>query len=59
VRSAAINVVPLPRKASRTQGQQIALVAAAGEGVGPGIMPHIAAVAAEPAKLDIVAVFHV
>src|SRR5205085_1538398 len=36
--------------------QQIALAAAAGKGVGPGIMPHIAAFAAKPAKLDIVAV---
>src|SRR5205823_3177092 len=32
------------------------LAAAPGEGIGPGIMPHIAAVAAKPAKLDIVAV---
>src|SRR6266478_9879563 len=36
--------------------QQIALLAAAGKGVGPGVMPDIAAVAAELAELDIVAV---
>src|SRR5438045_5505963 len=40
----------------RVQGQQIALVAAAGKGVDPGIVPHIASVAAKPAKLDIIAV---
>ena len=38
------------------QCQQIALLAAAGKGVGPGIAPHIAAVAPEPAELHIVAV---
>jgi hypothetical protein len=36
--------------------QQIALGAAAGEGVGSGIIPDIAAVAAELAELDIIAV---
>jgi hypothetical protein len=37
------------------QRQQIAFLAAAGKGIGPGIMPDIAAVAAELAELDIVA----
>src|SRR5438046_7308131 len=37
------------------QGQEIALGAAASEGVGSGVVPHIAAVAPEPAELDVVA----
>ena len=40
----------------RVQIQQIALLPMAGEGVGAGIMPHIAAVAPKPAELDVVAV---
>ena len=36
--------------------QQIALLAAAGEGVGSGIAPHIAAISAILAELDVVAV---
>jgi hypothetical protein len=40
----------------RVQRQQIALRCRAGEGVGPGIAPDIAAVAAELAELDVVAV---
>jgi hypothetical protein len=39
----------------RVQRQQIAFLAAAGKGIGSGIMPDIAAVAAELAELDIVA----
>jgi len=39
----------------RVQRQQIALLAAAGKGVSSGVMPDVAAVAAELAKLDIVA----
>src|SRR5947207_13595642 len=40
----------------RMQRQQIALLAAAGEGIGPGVAPEIAAIAAELTELDIVAV---
>src|SRR4029077_9597174 len=40
----------------RVQCREIAFLAAAGEGVDPGIMPDIAAVAAELAELDVVAV---
>src|SRR5205814_10471712 len=40
----------------RMQRRQITLLAAAGEGVGPGVPPDIAAVAPELAELDIVAV---
>jgi hypothetical protein len=36
--------------------QEIALLAAAGEGVGSGIAPHIAAISAILAELDVVAV---
>src|SRR3954465_5685832 len=36
--------------------RQIALLAAAGEGVGPWVVPDIGAVAAEWAELDVVAV---
>jgi nitrogen regulatory protein PII len=35
------------------QRQQIAFLATASEGIDPGIAPHIAAVAAELAELDI------
>src|SRR5204862_6312782 len=38
----------------RMQCQEIALRAAAGKGVEPGIMPDIAAIAAKLAELDIV-----
>ena len=38
------------------QRQEIALATAAGEGIGTGITPHIAAVAPVPAELDIVGV---
>src|SRR5690349_18315748 len=38
------------------QRRQIALLAAPGEGIGPGVIPDIAAVAPELAELDIVAV---
>src|SRR5438309_6262556 len=41
----------------RMQRRQIALLAAAGEGVGPGVVPNITAVATELAELDIVAVW--
>jgi hypothetical protein len=37
------------------QRRQIALLAAAGEGVGTGVPPNIGAVAPKPAELDIVA----
>ena len=40
----------------RVERQQITLLATAGKGIGPGITPHIAAVAPKPAELDIVAV---
>src|SRR5438105_7326573 len=40
----------------RVQRREIALSAAAGEGVGPRVAPYVAAVAPEPAKLDVVAV---
>src|SRR5580692_11493753 len=40
----------------RVERQEIALLAAAGEGVGPGIAPDIAPVAPELAELDVVAV---
>src|SRR5437588_11983627 len=40
----------------RMQRRQIALLAAAGKGVGPGVVPDIGAVAAELAELDVVAV---
>src|SRR5438270_209425 len=40
----------------RVQCQEITLRAAAGEGIGAGVIPHIAAVAPKPAELDIVAV---
>src|SRR3984893_5740459 len=40
----------------RMQRRQVALLAAAGEGVGSGVSPDIAAVTAELAELDIVAV---
>src|SRR5215469_17979592 len=40
----------------RVQRQQVALLPMAGEGVGAGITPHIAAVAPKLAELDIVAV---
>src|SRR5438105_10682352 len=39
----------------RVSRQQIALLATAREGVGPGIVPDIAAVAAELSELDVVA----
>jgi len=39
----------------RVQRQQIAFLAAAGKGIGSGIMPDIAAVTAELAELNIVA----
>src|SRR5689334_25166270 len=38
------------------QRRQIALLAVAGKGVGPGVLPDIAAVAPKLAELDIVAV---
>jgi hypothetical protein len=37
------------------QSQQIAFLAAPTEGVGAAVMPYVAAVAAKPAELDIVA----
>src|SRR6516162_8695249 len=40
----------------RVQGQEIALLAAAGEGISAGITPDIAAMTAKPTELDIVAV---
>src|SRR5947209_9579411 len=40
----------------RMQRRQIALLAAVGKGVCPGVMPNITAVAAKLAELDIVAV---
>src|SRR5262249_45129895 len=40
----------------RMQRQEIALLAASGERVGPGIVPDVAAVAPKLAELDIVAV---
>src|SRR5271165_5888434 len=40
----------------RVERRRIALLAAAGEGIDPGISPNIAAVAAELAALDIIAV---
>jgi hypothetical protein len=39
----------------RVQRREIALLAAAGKGIAPRIVPHIAAVAAELAELDIIA----
>src|SRR6202045_2364308 len=39
----------------RMQRRQITLLAAAGEGVGPGVSPDVAAVTAELAELDIIA----
>src|ERR1700738_1567084 len=38
----------------RVHRQQIAFLAATGEGIDPGVVPDIAAIAAKPAELDIV-----
>src|SRR5262249_48551927 len=38
----------------RVQRQQIAFLAATSEGIDPGVVPDIAAIAAKPAELDIV-----
>ena len=38
----------------RVQRQQITFLAATGEGIDPGVVPDIAAIAAKPAELDIV-----
>src|SRR5204862_6210501 len=40
----------------RVQRRQIALLAASDKGLGPGVLPDIAAVAPEAAELDVVAV---
>src|SRR5438477_3855739 len=40
----------------RVQRQQIALLAATGEGIGARVVPHIAAVAPEPTELNVIAV---
>src|SRR5205085_1129984 len=40
----------------RVQRQQVSLLGLARERVGPGVLPDIAAVPAEPAELDVVAV---